>query len=276
MKTWVILATLLVVATAVPQGGFFSNLASRIRNSLRRPSRQTRQPPPPFRPRLPAQPAFPPQGHPTLQKQQQPHEHAHNHPQSHQQQHQQKPFATSPFSNQISHSPLRSQPGRPQSPPQISSFTHGCAHAVPNLERPDGSKYIMTFLNGCSNFTAQEADDYCRANAGRAISLDTTDKANYINNILAQNAQRYLWTGGRIDHNAGVVTWPSGAREGYQRGKRFWSYTGGASKTEDVPQPDNRDGNEVCIAILNNFYADGIRWHDVACHHRKPTICQLS
>ena len=41
------------------------------------------------------------------------------------------------------------------------------------------------------------------------------------------------------------------------------------------PQPDNRDGNEVCIGVLNNFYADGVKWHDVACHHRKPTICQL-
>ena len=41
------------------------------------------------------------------------------------------------------------------------------------------------------------------------------------------------------------------------------------------PQPDNRDGNEICIGVLNNFYADGIKWHDVACHHKKPTICEL-
>ena len=40
-------------------------------------------------------------------------------------------------------------------------------------------------------------------------------------------------------------------------------------------QPDNRDGNEICIGVLNNFYADGIKWHDVACHHKKPTICEL-
>ena len=29
-----------------------------------------------------------------------------------------------------------------------------------------------------------------------------------------------------------------------------------------------------CLAILNNVYNDGIKWHDVACHHRKPTICE--
>jgi len=46
-------------------------------------------------------------------------------------------------------------------------------------------------------------------------------------------------------------------------------------KPDPEPQPDNRDGNEFCIGVLNNFYADGVKWHDVACHHRKPTICQL-
>ena len=40
------------------------------------------------------------------------------------------------------------------------------------------------------------------------------------------------------------------------------------------PQPDNRDGNEFCLAVLNNFYNDGVRFHDVSCHHRKPIICE--
>ena len=39
-------------------------------------------------------------------------------------------------------------------------------------------------------------------------------------------------------------------------------------------QPDNREGNEVCLAVLNNFYGDGVKFHDVACHHRKPVICE--
>ena len=39
------------------------------------------------------------------------------------------------------------------------------------------------------------------------------------------------------------------------------------------PQPDNRVGNEFCVAILNNFYGDGIKFHDVACHHTKPALC---
>jgi len=30
------------------------------------------------------------------------------------------------------------------------------------------------------------------------------------------------------------------------------------------------------MAILNNLYDDGIKWHDIACHHRKPFICEDS
>ena len=41
-----------------------------------------------------------------------------------------------------------------------------------------------------------------------------------------------------------------------------------------LPQPDNREGNEFCLAVLNNFYNDGVRFHDVSCHHMKPTICE--
>ena len=53
---------------------------------------------------------------------------------------------------------------------------------------------------------------------------------------------------------------------------RFWSNTGGANR----PQPDNREGNENCLAVLNNFYNDGVKFHDVSCHHRKPVICESS
>ena len=39
-------------------------------------------------------------------------------------------------------------------------------------------------------------------------------------------------------------------------------------------QPDNREGNEFCVGVLNNFYGDGVRFHDISCHHRKPIICE--
>ncbi|MPC24197.1 hypothetical protein E2C01_017272 [Portunus trituberculatus] len=46
----------------------------------------------------------------------------------------------------------------------------------------------------------------------------------------------------------------------------------------DRPQPDNAENNnERCLAILNQFYAgDFITFHDIGCHHTKPTICENS
>lgn len=39
----------------------------------------------------------------------------------------------------------------------------------------------------------------------------------------------------------------------------------------------NATGNdESCLSILNNFYNDGLKWHDVACHHLKPFVCEDS
>lgn len=45
------------------------------------------------------------------------------------------------------------------------------------------------------------------------------------------------------------------------------------------PQPDNREAiqggaPENCLAVLNQFYNDGVNWHDVACHHKKPWVCE--
>ena len=59
---------------------------------------------------------------------------------------------------------------------------------------------------------------------------------------------------------------PSNSNTGFHD----WSHTGG----NGARQPDNREGGESCMAVLNNFYNDGVKWHDVACHHEKPIICE--
>lgn len=46
-----------------------------------------------------------------------------------------------------------------------------------------------------------------------------------------------------------------------------------------IPQPDNAEYDinrtpEACLAVLNNVYNDGIWWHDVACYHEKPVVCE--
>lgn len=45
------------------------------------------------------------------------------------------------------------------------------------------------------------------------------------------------------------------------------------------PQPDNAEYDvnmtvEACMAVLNDAYEDGVKWHDVACYHDKPVLCE--
>lgn len=98
----------------------------------------------------------------------------------------------------------------------------------------------------------------------RPISIDSSAKEREFLRLVGQEQQKYFWTGGNV--NRGNIRWPSGRRYNNVR----WSNTGGAGRS----QPDNREGNEFCLAVLNNFYNDGVRFHDVSCRHRKPIICE--
>ena len=35
-----------------------------------------------------------------------------------------------------------------------------------------------------------------------------------------------------------------------------------------------KENDEACLAVLNNFYGDGVVWHDIACHHKKYFVCE--
>ena len=35
---------------------------------------------------------------------------------------------------------------------------------------------------------------------------------------------------------------------------------------------DRKD--EACLSVLNNFYGDGVVWHDIACYHKKHFVCE--
>jgi len=48
-----------------------------------------------------------------------------------------------------------------------------------------------------------------------------------------------------------------------------------------IPQPDNAEEDingkkESCLGLLNNVYEDGVKWHDIACYHPKPFMCEDS
>lgn len=136
-----------------------------------------------------------------------------------------------------------------------------------------------------------DARNICRRHCMDAVSMETPQENEFIKQRIARGNVRFIWTSGRKCNFAGcdrpdlqppnVNGWfwsGSGAKIGptTQRNTGDWSYTGGYGQ----PQPDNREaaqGNdESCLSILNNFYNDGIKWHDVACHHVKPFVCEDS
>ncbi|KAJ4436331.1 hypothetical protein ANN_18962 [Periplaneta americana] len=99
-----------------------------------------------------------------------------------------------------------------------------------------------------------DARNICRRHCMDAVSMETPQENEFIKQRIARA-------------KIGPTT---------QRNSGDWSHTGGFGQA----QPDNREaaqGNdESCLSILNNFYNDGIKWHDVACHHLKPFVCEDS
>jgi len=136
------------------------------------------------------------------------------------------------------------------------------------------------------------ARNYCRRFCMDSISIDSKAESDWVNSIIGRNDIPYIWTGGRKCNFKGcdrkdlqptIVNgwyWAStGTRIPAPRKCRYcyWSKSGGLKR----PQPDNREqkqgGNdEGCIGVLNDFYKDGIKWHDIECRHKKPIICQDS
>jgi len=170
------------------------------------------------------------------------------------------------------------RPSRPQQrpPPQRpqQSFRGGsCPTSAPNHSF-GGQQFVISWLNGpkstCGQFTGSGAQGYCSSMGMRAINLDDSAKAAHFIDLLARDrGQTYFWTGGNVDHRGGRVTWGNGRTQNFGD-IRFWSRTGGRGR----PQPDNREGRETCLGVLKNVYQDGTVFHDIACSHRKPVICE--
>merc|ERR1739848_483599 len=141
-----------------------------------------------------------------------------------------------------------------------------CSANQPNHDF-GGKSYLVSWRSGCTSFSHGEGAAFCRSVGMQPLSLDTPAKERHFTGLVAQERQKYFWTGGNVNHGRNPsIRWPSGRTTT----SRLWSNTGGANR----PQPDNREGNENCLAVLNNFYNDGVKFHDVSCHHRKPVICE--
>ncbi|XP_045624723.1 tyrosine-protein phosphatase non-receptor type 23-like [Procambarus clarkii] len=161
---------------------------------------------------------------------------------------------------------LVSQPSRPQPPPQNPSCggSGGIIH-----ETRAGKNYHFSWCVNTNTYSWDQANSYC-SRLGRGfqlVSIQDKDKDDFITSVIARNPIQFIWTSG---NKRGTTTWRWSS--GYTLSYTNWSHTGGLGR----PQPDNREGNEDCLGVLKNIYNDGIKWHDIACHHVKAVICETS
>ncbi|XP_067013814.2 uncharacterized protein [Anabrus simplex] len=162
-------------------------------------------------------------------------------------------------------------------------------------ERWNGKGYFFSWRD--PQTAGQDEDwlgarNFCRQRCMDLVSLETQPENEYIKRKIVEGQQKYIWTSGRLCDfdgcnrpdlqplhingwfwTAELVKLPPTT----DRIQNDWSHTGGTG----MPQPDNREfhqggASENCLAVLNNFYQDGVHWHDVACHHRKPFVCEDS
>ena len=134
------------------------------------------------------------------------------------------------------------------------------------------------------------------------VSLETPSENEMIEKFIRDNDLPYVWSSGRLCNfkgcdredlqpatvngwfwsGSGVKMAPTNSTPpgwSYQP----WSFTGHKTQfvSHNVSQPDNAEFDingsvEACMGVLNDIYDDGIKWHDIACYHTKPFICEDS
>jgi hypothetical protein len=142
----------------------------------------------------------------------------------------------------------------------------------------------------------QQAREYCRNYCMDTISIETQKEFEMVKKTLEDYSVHYIWTSGKIcDYkdcfkvgefqpliNGWFWTHSNVKIPRTDRNPPNWSFnpwsTTGFMK---IPQPDNAEfyvnrKNESCLGVLHNVYDDGIKFHDVACYHKKPFFCEDS
>jgi hypothetical protein len=132
-----------------------------------------------------------------------------------------------------------------------------------------GGDYLLSWREGRNSFSHSAARSYCAQRGMRIVSLDSREKAEHFMRQVAADGSPYFWAGGRLSSDKRSLSWENGRSEGIRKGQHPWSFTGSRGA-----QPDGGRGSENCLAILNNFYNDGVKFHDVGCSHTKPTVCE--
>jgi len=169
--------------------------------------------------------------------------------------------------------------------------------SLSGLRSFNGRNYYFSWLDSDFRIANTKWDwfnarNYCRKRCMDLVAFESQGEYEWVKSHIRGNNPQFFWTSGRKCNFDGcdkpeffpklINGWfwsanqvkmpPANSRNQFHD----WSHTGGAGRA----QPDNREQvqqggeEEACLAVLNNFYGDGVRWHDVACHHEKPIVCE--
>jgi len=141
-------------------------------------------------------------------------------------------------------------------------------------------------------FTAR---NYCRKRCMDLVSFESKGEQTAVGQAMKAGGVREVWTAGRLcdkevdgceaerfqPYNINGWFWASTLQSMGQTnvfsGRRFngWSDTGPRQK----PQPDgilkaDGFGEQACTALLDNFFNDGLSWHDTKCNDRRHIVCE--
>lgn len=183
-----------------------------------------------------------------------------------------------------------------------------CARRPRSLLSKDNGHYY--FFSVDTKYKGAEATwldsrNLCREQCMDLVSIETSSENQMIIDLILQRNLRDAWTSGRLCNFNGCnqphlqprhingwfwsgtgvsIASTNSTPAGWSANP--WSRTGfiGQFLAHDVPQPDNAEyllnpslaTVEACLAINNNWYGDGVAWHDTACYRKKPFICEDS
>ncbi|KAG7173478.1 C-type lectin-like 21 [Homarus americanus] len=118
--------------------------------------------------------------------------------------------------------------------------------------------------NGGRSYTWYDASHHCQrlGNGFQAVSIEHPNEDNFVAGVLRTYQMRDIWTSG-TKLGSYQWYWETGVSTGYTN----WSNTGRLGRS----QPDNADGNEQCLAVVNSL---GVGWHDSRCNTLRPVICE--
>ena len=122
-----------------------------------------------------------------------------------------------------------------------------------------------------------EADKVCKSFCMALVSIESQEEHEYLAKQVADGNIYGSWTGGRqcraegCQDPDGQVQWVfEPIRKLFKNlGFEAWSESGRMGA-----QPDNLTGQEKCVAVLNDWYDDGVAWHDIECEDKMPFICE--